>query len=297
MFEAPLGIPDHVDELEPFLREIPRWIRLDKDSYLFGPGVGSSSLKTAQISLAHYKARHLEQVVREEESKALHIGTLCHQAILEGPIFRERFRVMAKVDKRTKDGKAYVDDFNKSLREGDIVVTEAECDMITGMIAAILADPYASGLLTDGMSEISGYAVDKETGILMKIRPDFLRTDGIIVDYKTTKDASPKWWPRQAADLGYHIQAGYYRMVANLINGTPLENRFVFIAQEKEPPYAVTTFVADSAYLERGEQIARFQMARIANAMKTKEWPGYSDSALSLSLPDWAMKDDEEILL
>ena len=265
------------------------------EDYLAEPAVSSGSIADAMTSMAHYHALHVLRV-EKKTTEALRIGTLCHTAILEGPIFREKFRVMAKVDGRTKEGREYRKDFEASLKPGDILVTEDECDMITGMIESILKHPIAAGLLTDGRAEVSGFITDKDTGLPLKIRPDFLRDDGIVIDYKTTRDASPKWFPRDAAKLGYHIKSAFYRMVTNEILGTPKNTTFAFIAQEKEPPYAVCVYVPDQAFMERGEQIVRHYLGKIAVCRKTDVWPGYSEQALSLALPEWAMKDDEEVV-
>lgn len=278
---------------------------ISSDEYHAGPGIGSSGLKTAMVSMAHYYHRHVLKT-EIESSDALHIGKLCHMAILEGPRFRDRFVVEPIFEGYTKKGEkttsancAEVKEkraaWYKALPAQAIIVRQEEHEMMIGMIEAILQHPIASGLLTGGRPELSGYWEDEETGLLLKCRPDFLRDDGLIIDYKTTKDASPKWWPRDAAKLGYHIQAGYYRMICNKILGTPNNTLFAFIAQEKVAPYAVTVHVPDNAFMERGEQIARYVLTKIAACKKSGYWPGYSDEALSLSLPEWALKDDEEV--
>ncbi len=303
------GIPEHVDELEPFLRSKPMWIEMSAANYHAGPGVGSSMLKTATMkSMAHYRAGYIDEDTVKEESEAMKMGRLCHLAILEGRRYRERFVIEPEFwgvttkgektnSKNAKDVKEKYAAWYSDLPKDAVVVTQEKQEQIIGMIEAVLAHPIAAGLLTGGRAETPGYAVCPETGLLMKILPDFRRDDGIIVDYKTTKDASPFWWPRQAAKLGFHIQAGQYRRVANIIENTPKENRFAFIAQEKVKPYAVTVHVADAAFLERGEQIAMHAARKIAACMKENFWPGYSEAALSLSLPEWALRDEEEVLL
>lgn len=297
-------------EFDKFLHSKPMWLRMPSDAYHGGPGIGSSMLKTAHFkSMQHFHAGHVaDDVTEEKESQALRMGTMCHLAILEGEKFKDMYVVepefwgLTTKGERTnsmncKEVKEKRQRWLSDLAPGTVVVTKEERDTLVGMIEALLRHPVAAGLLAGGFPEVSGYAVCEETGLLMKMRADLLRDDGIIVDYKTTRDASPRWWPRQAATLGYHIQAGYYRRIANVINGTPKENRFVFIAQEKVAPYAVTVHVADTAFLERGEQIAMHALRKIKACYETNFWPGYSEEALSLSLPDWALKDFEEVMV
>lgn len=288
------GIPDNVDELEPFFRSKPMFIQMDEGTYFAGPGIGSSALKTADISMEHFYVRHV-LACESKETQAMKIGRLCHLAILEGPRFRERFRVKAKVDGRTKEGKAYLADFEASLQPEDIVVSEKECDMIVGMVEALLRHPMASWLLSEGSPELAGYCVDEETGLLLKMKADFMRKDGIIIDYKTTIDAKPDAWEHQARRLGYHIQAAHYRNIANVIMNTPLENSFAFIAQEKEPPYAVYVHEVHQVTMECGQKKVRRLLNQIANCYKKNEWPGYPIEANAWILPDWAIGQEGAI--
>ena len=77
------------------------------------------------------------------------------------------------------------------------------------------------------------------TGLQCKCRPDWISADGgILVDLKTTEDASPREFQRSIAKWRYHVQAGWYMAGIEAAYGTR-PSGFIFIAVEKKPPFAV----------------------------------------------------------
>ena len=73
--------------------------------------------------------------------------------------------------------------------EGKIIVSPAEMSGLQGMADAVFAHPVLVRMLEGTVSEVTGYWVDAETGILCRIRPDRLRLEeGICLDWKTTEE-------------------------------------------------------------------------------------------------------------
>ena len=89
------------------------------------------------------------------------------------------------------------------------------------------------------------------TGILCRCRPDFWREDDIIVDVKTTEDASPEEFSRSLAKWRYHVQAPFYMDGIELATGRRPKG-FVFLVVEKKPPYAVAAYTLDPESIELG---------------------------------------------
>ena len=109
--------------------------------------------------------------------------------------------------------------------------------------------PFVAKLLS-GEKEMSFFMTDEETGMTIKCRPDCRTEIGgqwICIDYKTTENADSEEFMKQAIKLMYDLQASYYKDQLDKITGE--EHLFVFIAQEKKPPYAVNVLQANDYFL------------------------------------------------
>ena len=106
--------------------------------------------------------------------------------------------------------------------------------------------------------------VDKKTGLRVIMYLDAVSEHegkAIVWDLKTTTNASEDRYPRQAADLYYHLQSamyclGYFR------------KKFVFpdfyqVVAETKPPYAVNTYKASQDFLEAGKQLYRNNIDKV----------------------------------
>lgn len=171
---------------------------------------------------------------------------------------------------------------------GRIVLTPEQWEQLHAMAAAVHAHPAAGALLTSvpGEAEKSVYWRDSTTGVLCRCRPDWWRDDNVIVDLKTTEDASPEGFAKSIANWRYDVQAAYY------LDGIQQATRkrpkaFVFIAVEKKPPYGVGVYVLDSDSLELGRAQYQHDLRVYAECVRTGEWPGYGDKIQTISLPAW----------
>ncbi len=105
--------------------------------------------------------------------------------------------------------------------------------------------------------------------------PDALNVrESVLVDLKTTVDASPERFPWQALKLGYHSQLAWYldglaaAGIANL-------DRCIIVAAENRPPYAVTTYQLTPRALDFGRKIYRGWLEQFLVCERSNEWPGY----------------------
>jgi hypothetical protein len=70
---------------------------------------------------------------------------------------------------------------------------------------------------------------------------------------------------------------------------------FVFIAQEKEPPYLVSVVEFDAEAIAEGHRLNRQAIDLFKRCVDTGEWPGYDDGITPISLPPWAFKSKQTI--
>lgn len=255
------------------------------DDYHASPGLSKSDLDLIHRSPAHYKYRKANP---QEQTPAMLLGSVTHKLVLEPEDFASEFAVMPDCDRRTKEGKERWKQFSDELDDRVTVVSQEIMMQASAMADAVKSHPFASRLLRCGAAEQSFYWMEGDTRC--KCRPDYLREDGIIVDLKTTQNASPADFPKSAYNYRYHVQAWWYLHGLRTI-GFPARE-FVFIAVEKEPPYAVCVFVADDAVLKLGEQEALADLETYRWCVEHDNWYGYEKTPKthSLTLPEWAAR-------
>jgi hypothetical protein len=155
------------------------------------------------------------------------------------------------------------------------------------MRASVAAHPIAGKMLRGGVAEVTLRWDDDDTGIKCKARADYyVEARAACFDLKTTEDARPDSFARSVAKYRYHVQHAFYASGFAAI-GKPLRH-FVFVAIEKKPPYAIGLYVLDADAIERGDRDARANLTTLADCIERGEFPAYSPSIETLSLPRWA---------
>lgn len=155
----------------------------------------------------------------------------------------------------------------------------------------------ARELLADGQPEMSAYAMDPVSWTMLRARPDWLtefRGQLTAVDYKTSKDADPGMFATSAGRYGYHCQEAFYRDV--LAECDIHIERFVFLVQEKEPPYLLSfhEFTAEDVAL--GRRLNRLAIETYAACVAEDRWPGYGDFIHQMRLSSRTRYFAEELL-
>lgn len=203
---------------------------------------------------------------------------------------------------RTDDDKAAVE---AARVAGQIPVKPRDMVVVDAMAAALREHPVARALFEPGtgLAEQSLFWRDPEFGVWRRARPDWLPfwyTSGgqlVIPDYKTCTSANPADLERAIVQHGYDQQAAWYLdPVGPLQLGDPNAVMFVFVFQEKTPPYVVTTVQPDVVMLKRGRMRNRLAMSIFLECSESGVWPGYVEGLGTLSLPPWVENEfDDEL--
>lgn len=257
------------------------------DAYHGGPGLSRSGISRLLRSPAHFKAQ-------VEETEAMRFGSAIHAFIFEPEVFRNQY-VFTDRHFRKDEDKAW-----KAEQEaaGRLVLKNKTYEQIKGMAKAIEACRSAMDLLEgEGESEICGYWYDPFfPEVLCKFRADWLRKpSGVCVDLKSTKDARSSYFVKAAYNFDYHLQAAWYPYGLTQITGIE-HNQFFFIAVEKEPPYGVNVYQADSEFIQLGQIECQRGIKIYADCLKTKTWPAYPDQTLSLPLPGYVKRREMPVV-
>lgn len=262
---------------------------MTEKEYNQADGIRRSALWKLMKSPAHFK---WELDHPPEQTPALVFGSAVHCAVLTPEAFESQFWI-ADMDGRTKEGKAAK---QAAMDAGKAILTSEQATAVFGIASAINEDAFARRLLT-GQHEVPYYWVDDMTGEACKCRTDSetdIEGQHYIIDLKTCQDASTEGFMRDALKYGYHVQAAMY--AEGVRANTGKESAFVFVAVEKDPPYAINILQCDEAFMLHGMDEYRFLMG-LFHECKTKDvWPAYCglDGGINtLDLPAWIKKGVE----
>jgi hypothetical protein len=136
-------------------------------------------------------------------------------------------------------------------------------------------------------------------GHRFKAKPDcIVDSMRLIVDIKTTDDASPHKWQWSAVDYGYHRQAWIYQEA--LMRSTDAAYRFVFAVVEKPKPSTrgipptVALYELDPFTVEMGEQDVYTLVQDYEHRQHIGWWQQYySNGIVPLRLPKRRVYSEE----
>jgi len=221
-------------------------------------------------------------------TKAMEEGTAVHTFFLENELFKNRYCFKPKAfNGRTKEGKQWMEEHSHL----NILGAEWEENLIH-MNHSFLASPAKMIYDMEGLTELSFFSEDLG-GIRAKCRPDWISHDkNIVVDLKTTQDASPKGFQKSIANFGYHIQASFYLRVLQNLGFDSYD--FIFIAIEKTAPFCVGVYRASMEMLEEGNKKVDEAIDKILWCKENDSYPDYTPNEIeTISLPPWMTKKKE----
>lgn len=253
--------------------------------------MSAGGLKRMAQSPAHFFGLQLDPArPPSEPTPAMRNGTLVHTALFEPDQVVVRY--VAKPEGMsfvTKEGKAWRD-----AHQGREIVDHAQMEAARAQAEAIRRLPDVAALLSDGRPETSAFWIDEKTGELCKCRPDFVSPAGdggvVLVDGKTTTDASPDGFGRAIWSYCYHLQAAWYCEGYERATGLKVHG-FVFAVVESAWPHAAAAYMLGDDVLDLARRENRRLLDLYAECRRTNTWPGYPNGVNLINLPAWAMKE------
>ena len=253
--------------------------------------ISRSDLTYLLRSPRHYWSHKVDpnRITAEKYSPALKFGTAVHMAVLEPAEYMQRYAEGPMASRSTKIWKEAQAATKATLLPPD------EFRLIQGIVSSLQNHDAASKALFrgEGENEATFITKDATTRFDIKCRADRVTSSGFVVDLKTTQDASAKAFAKSVATFGYHMQAAFYMRCIEQATGT-IPKGFVFVAVEKEPPFACQVFLADEEMLNIGTKLVDDllkQLRSLTEEFGTKPWPSYSEQVQTLALPEWATRD------
>lgn len=252
--------------------------------------LSASGLRHLARSPRHYFAATLDpHRPVSEPTAAMKAGTLAHCALLEPDALFERYVIKPPgQDGRTKEGKAWLASVPVGL---EVCSAEQMATAKTQAVSVRYNLPEVAKMLATGQPEVSAFWVDESTGAMCKCRPDWVHETSagtVLLDLKTTTDASLRGFPRSLANFGYHRQAAHYSDGFALTTGVPVVG-FVFVCVESDWPHAAAAYILDDESMAVARDQNRELMNLYAECKASGEWPGYPNEIQSLALPAWCV--------
>ncbi|MDX1941452.1 MAG: PD-(D/E)XK nuclease-like domain-containing protein [Saprospiraceae bacterium] len=243
-------------------------------------GISRSGIMLFRKSPLHYWHHYFNKhKIEQEESAALSFGNALHTYLLEPDQFNNRYIVAPKVDRRTTVGKKVWEMFLVQTN-GRSILTEEQMYLVSEMAYSVSKNEQAQQLILNAQYEKSLFWNEKTTGMLCKARPDIWHPN-MIVDLKTTQDATSTAFRRSLYDYGYHIQAAMIQDGIYEVTGQVMEN-FIFLAIEKVPPFACAIYILNEESLSAGRDEFLRHLNTYKDCLKSGEWPGYPTRSISI---------------
>ena len=230
-----------------------------------------SSLKAFAKSPNHYL---LYKQRKMKPTPAMQLGSIADCLILTPERFEREYSVLPEIDRRTKEGKAIYETFLEDAQGKELVKMETYREAKS--IADVVIHHREAMELLQGQKqvELSG----EIHGIEFRGFADAVNSNSII-DLKTTQDASPSAFQKQAYNLMYHLQCAIYLELSGAQN-------FFWVAVENKAPHNVAIYAPDQDFKDRGQELLYDLCQRF------KAWDGtpesYSQQIELLTLPNWS---------
>jgi exodeoxyribonuclease VIII len=266
--------------IEPF--EFGIHTNISDEVYHSIKAIGGSKLKLIKKSVFHFLSSYIQE---PEPTTSMKRGSLLHLSILQPSVFKSKI-MLCDVDSKAK--KEYKDMAKENPEK--TILTNSEYEIIKGMSNAIINNSIALKTIQGVKTEVTAFAKDPETGLILKARPD-VEGEDYLLDYKTTQSSQHRDFSNTIGEYWYNVQAAHYMEIYRLA-GRP-KKYYLFLAQETQYPYVASTYVLDTDALEHGYKVRRHCLDRLHKELSTQIINGYQTEIESINMPMWHYEKQE----
>lgn len=238
-----------------------------------------SRLKSMGRSPMHYRHAIDSDHV---DSASMRLGRLVHWRLLGGLPDDEDGAIVVYDGERR--GKAWTE--FEAANAGKDIVTTKEYEKSEPIAAAVLADPVAPRFMA-GRHEVpvAWKLGDRACSSRLDVLGELRDVGPFLCDLKTTTDASPEAFKRQAWKMAYHAQLAFY---ADALKSTGIETKAHYlVAVETKAPHAVTVLRLTDNILNEGRRLYRSWFERLMVCESDDNWPSYSQHCVEFDVPAW----------
>lgn len=232
-----------------------------------------------------YWAKHLNpDRPNKDATPQMAFGSAFHAMILEPPTFDKKYVMKPEPVLLKNVGREAYEAYKKVVEyletSNKKVLSNDEWINLIAMREKIHSSKQAIQLLNGGRIEHSLFWDDKESGLLLKARPDILH-ENMIIDLKTTSDASPRAFQYDIVKYGYHIQFAMMRDAVEALEGRRINN-FINIVIETKYPYRMGIYIMDGFAVDEGEIQYKQICLEIKESLITNTFEDYGIQTIGL---------------
>lgn len=293
---AVLAPPD-AEAVETIVIDRPGVYDLSEETY-HGDPVPAGSLSYSgmkRILECPAKFAHDRQHGRKPK-KEWDFGHVAHHLVLGTGLRIEVVDAPTWQPKAAKEAKA------AAYAAGAVPILARDYDRAQQLANAVRAHRIAGALFDpeSGIAEQSIFWVDRETGVWLRCRPDWMKhlDSGrlVVVDLKTCSSSEPRQLRRAIRQFGYDQQDSMYRAGVKAVGLDPSPD-FLFVFVEVEPPHVITIARVDDYAREVGHRLNRKAIDLYREYSSAGRWPGYvaDDEIAEISEPGWVSYEIDEL--
>jgi len=156
--------------------------------------------------------------------------------------------------------------------KGRIIVPGKDYDRVQQMRHVIMNNGQMREVVLSGVPELSIFT--ELQGVRVKVRLDRVTADSCIIDYKSTRDASPEGFGRLAYNLGYYLKMAFQHDVFAAVYGYE-PTAVKLLAQEKEEPFLAKMYRMTPWQLNLGRNQYQAALAIFKRCKELNQWPNY----------------------
>lgn len=292
--------------------EIGVFTGLQMEVYRRAPGLAESDLQTFLRSPAAFAKNE-----RTEATPDMEFGTLFHSFLLGGsaeyrvapetyPAPESAKKDAPMVEKPWNWNANFCKDWAASNPAVPILARHGQNSeaMLKAMRDKVMSHPIGKKLVTQLTPEVSLFSRSEDYPVLCKGRPDGLISGEttIIVEVKTTRDASTAAFSREILNRGYYKKAAWYRMLLHELRISPVEFWYIAVEKSKSPRVNVRRLAEramDKGDFDNDDALKAYMRCKLANfwpELPDAAFPGEGDSTPLIDLPDYAYGKDADMM-
>jgi hypothetical protein len=250
--------------------------------YYESQAISQSKLQELGKSPRHFWEKYLSSHCKFRQANEFSLSAAIHAYLLEPNKFGACYAVERKFDMSDPQDKLSAAKFIIDSA-GKYILSHNDMQTILSIYYSVFRKSTAKMLLRNGLPEFELYWRDWQTHIACKAKLDYFIEpckrfpNGLIVEIKTTTNASHAAFLKTIYSLGYYHQVAFYASGVRQVYRTHDYPIFIFIPVEIQQPHECSFLAANHQILHLGLQRNRQLLKKYKQCLESNVWDGYSD--------------------